>query len=129
MKKVIGLGGVFIKCRDHEQTRAWYARHLGIHLESWGAQFHFADDPNPAAYSALSFFKRSTDYFTPSEQPFMINFRVADLDALVADLEAAGIELVGKPENEEFGKFAWLMDPEGNKIELWEQPMEVVEKD
>ena len=122
MKRVTGLGGIFLKCRDMEQTRAWYARHLGVRMESWGAQFNFKDEPNPGAYSVLSFFKRSTDYFDPSDAPFMINFRVDDLDALVVALRNEGIELIGEPLNEEYGKFAWLLDPEGNKIELWEQP-------
>jgi catechol 2,3-dioxygenase-like lactoylglutathione lyase family enzyme len=122
MKKVIGLGGVFIKCRDVDQTRAWYTKHLGIQMESWGAQFTFSEDPHPKAYSVLSFSPRSSDYFAPSDAPFMINFRVADLDALVVELRNEGVELVGEPVSEEYGKFAWVMDPEGNKIELFEQP-------
>ncbi len=121
MKRVIGIGGIFLKCRDVDQTRAWYSRHLGVSLESWGAQFHFKDEPNPEAYSVLSFFKRSTDYFDPSDSPFMLNLRVDDLEALVAELRREGIELIGEPMVEEYGKFAWLLDPEGNKIELWEQ--------
>lgn len=122
MKRVIGIGGIFFKCRDHENTRSWYAKHLGINMESWGAQFNLKDDPHPEAYAVLSFFKRSTDYFDPSDSPFMMNFRVENLDALVAELRNEGIELIGEPLEEEFGKFAWLLDPEGNKIELWEQP-------
>lgn len=122
MKRVIGIGGVFLKCRDCENTRNWYARHLGVNVETWGAQFNFSDDPHPEAYSVLSFFKSGTDYFDPSESPFMINFRVDDLDALVAALRTEGVPLIGEPLKEEFGKFAWLLDPEGNKIELWEQP-------
>ena len=121
MKRVIGIGGIFLKCRDVDQTRAWYSRHLGVSLESWGAQFRFKDEPNPEAYSVLSFFKRSTDYFDPSDSPFMLNLRVDDLEALVAELRREGIELIGEPMVEEYGKFAWLLDPEGNKIELWEQ--------
>lgn len=121
MRRVIGLGGVFFKCRDLENTRSWYEKHLGINMESWGAQFNFIDDPHPGAYSALGFFKHDTDYFDPSESPFMINFRVEDLDALVIELRREGVELIGEPLTEEFGKFAWLIDPEGNKIELWEQ--------
>lgn len=121
MRRVISLGGVFFKCRDLENTRSWYAKHLGINMESWGAQFNFIDDPHPGAYSVLSFFKHDTDYFGPSESPFMINFRVEDLDALVIELRKEGVELIGEPLTEEFGKFAWLLDPEGNKIELWEQ--------
>lgn len=122
MKRVIGLGGIFFKCRHLEETRAWYAKHLGIQLESWGAQFFYKDDPNPEAYSNLSFFKAQSGYFAPSDSPFMINFRVEDLEALVAALKEEGVPLVGEPVAEEFGKFAWVIDPEGNKIELWEQP-------
>ncbi len=122
MKRVIGLGGIFLKCRDVEHTRAWYAKHLGITIESWGAQFNLKEETNPDAYSVLSFFKHSTDYFDPSDAPFMINFRVDNLDALVAALRNEGIALIGEPLAEEYGKFAWLLDPEGNKIELWEQP-------
>jgi len=121
MKKVTGIGGIFLKCRDVEQTRAWYAKHLGIRLEDWGAQFNWSEEKNPAAYSVLSFFKRNTEYFNPSEQPFMINFRVDDLDALVAELRQEGVDLIGEPVEEAYGKYAWVMDPEGNKLELWEQ--------
>jgi catechol 2,3-dioxygenase-like lactoylglutathione lyase family enzyme len=121
MKRVIGLGGIFIKCRDEAVMRAWYTKHLGIHLEAWGGQFFFKDDPNPEAYSAFSFFKQESDYFAPSESPFMINFRVHDLDALVEALRNEGVTLVGEPVHEDFGKFAWVLDPEGNKIELWQQ--------
>lgn len=121
MKKVTGIGGIFLKCRDRDKTREWYQTHLGIAMEDWGAQMNWRDEPHPEAYSVLSFFRRSTDYFDPSEQPFMLNLRVADLDALVAELRTAGIALIGQPLVEEFGKFAWIMDPEGNKIELWEQ--------
>ncbi|MCB0576106.1 MAG: VOC family protein, partial [Saprospiraceae bacterium] len=84
MKRVIGLGGIFFKCKDLENTRTWYAKHLGIDVETWGAQFNFSSDPHPAAYSVLSFFKSGTDYFDPSSSPFMINFRVDDLEALVS---------------------------------------------
>jgi catechol 2,3-dioxygenase-like lactoylglutathione lyase family enzyme len=122
MQRVIGLGGIFFKCNHVETTREWYARHLGISLESWGASFFYKNDPNPEAYSNLSFFKATSDYFAPSESPFMINFRVENLDALVEALRAEGVPLIGEPVSEEFGKFAWVMDPEGNKIELWEQP-------
>jgi predicted enzyme related to lactoylglutathione lyase len=122
MKRVIGLGGIFIKCRDQVKTSEWYQKHLGIQMETWGAQFNASDDPDPEmkGYTVFSLFKRSTEYFNPSEQPFMVNFKVDDLDALVAQLKLEEVEFVGMPTNEEFGKFAWIMDPEGNKIELWE---------
>ncbi len=121
MKKVTGIGGIFLKCRDRDKTREWYQTHLGISMDEWGAQLNWSDDTHSAPYSVLSFFRRSTDYFDPSDQPFMLNLRVADLDSLVAELRSAGVPLIGEPLNEEYGKFAWIMDPEGNKIELWEQ--------
>lgn len=121
MKRVIGLGGIFIKCKHLEETRAWYTKHLGLQLESWGIQFFYKDDPNPEAYSNLSFFKPDTGYLAPSESSFMINFRVHDLDAMVQALREEGVPLIGEPVSGDYGKFAWVMDPEGNKIELWEQ--------
>ena len=121
--KVIGVGGVFLRCRQLEQTRAWYAKHLGIQMESWGAQFSHTYDPNPTAYTVLSFFKEDAEYFAPSSTGFMLNLRVDDLDGLVAQLRADGVTLVGEPVSEDYGKFAWVLDPEGNKIELWEQPL------
>ena len=123
MKRVTGLGGVFFKCRDRENTLAWYEKHLGIAMEPWGAQFFWGDSDQheKKPYSVLGMFKDNTDYFEPSGQPFMINFRVENLDALVKTLKAEGVTVIGEPLEEEFGKFAWIMDPEGNKIELWEQ--------
>lgn len=123
MKRVIGLGGLFMKCQHLEETRAWYSKHLGIALESWGVQFFHKDDPNPEACSNLSFFKSDSNYLAPSNSSFMINFRVENLDALVEALKEEGVPLIGDPVSMEYGKFAWVMDPEGNKIELWEQPM------
>ena len=123
MKRVTGIGGIFFKCKDRDAMRAWYERHLGISMEPWGAQFNWSDHNKPEIqpYSVLSFFKEQTDYFEPSPQPFMINLRVDDLDALVAQLREEGVTVVGEPMDEEFGKFAWILDLEGNKIELWEQ--------
>lgn len=121
MKRVIGIGGVFLRCKDVERSREWYSRHLGIPLESWGAQFNHKDDQHPEAYSLLSFFKQDASYFEPSTSGFMLNLRVADLDALVVELRKEGVELIGEPVAEAYGKFAWVLDPDGNKIELWEQ--------
>lgn len=122
MKRVTGFGGVFIKCRDKDKTQEWYQRHLGIDMASWGAVLNWQDEPHEKPYSVFSLFKRSSEYFAPSEAQFMINFRVENLDALVAKLREEGVEFAGDPMEEESGKFAWVMDPEGNKIELWEQP-------
>jgi predicted enzyme related to lactoylglutathione lyase len=122
MTKVTGIGGIFIKCRHVPTMRAWYEQHLGIKMEDWGATFQLKEDTHPAPYTAFSLFSGNSNYFAPSDSSFMINFRVADLDALIVELKAAGIELAGEPVEEEYGKFAWVMDPEGNKIELWQQP-------
>jgi len=123
MKRVTGIGGIFFKCRDRKSTMAWYEKHLGIPMEAWGAQFFWEDAKVEGIkpYSVLSMFEESSGYFDPSRSPFMINFRVYDLNALLEQLRAEGVPIVGEPMSDEFGKFAWIMDPEGNKIELWEQ--------
>jgi predicted enzyme related to lactoylglutathione lyase len=122
-KRVTGLGGIFFKVNDKAAMLAWYKKHLGINAEDWGAVFKFTDDKQPeTAYTAWSTFKADTTYFAPSNKDFMINYRVDDLDALVELLKQEGVQLIGEPTNDDFGKFAWIMDPEGNKIELWEQP-------
>ena len=118
MARITGLGGVFYKVADPEKTKAWYHENLGIGGE-WGAMFPFKKD-DPEGFTLFSPFKAETDYFAPSELPFMINLRVDDIDAMVADLESKGIEILGR-QDEEYGRFAWIMDPDGVKIELWQQ--------
>ena len=121
MKRVTGIGGVFFKAKDPEKLKAWYRTHLGIESESWGAVFHWRDDPRSAdASTAWSVFTEETKYFAPSEKPFMINYRVADLNGLLDQLRTEGVEVDPKVDESEFGKFGWVMDPEGNRIELWE---------
>lgn len=123
MKRVTGIGGVFFKAKDPEKLKAWYRTHLGIESESWGATFNWRDDPRSADGStAWSVFTEQTKYFAPSEKTFMINYRVADLHSLLDQLRAEGVEVDPKVEESEFGKFSWVMDPEGNRIELWEPP-------
>lgn len=118
MAKVTGLGGIFYKVTDPTATQAWYHDKLGIGGE-WGAMFPHAKD-TPDGYSLLSPFKATTDYFAPSEQTFMINLRVDDLEAMLAELKAKGVESIGR-QDEDYGKFAWILDPDGVKIELWQQ--------
>jgi len=118
MAKVVGLGGVFLKCQDIDRTRQWFIDNLGVGGE-WGAMFPFKND-DPEGFSMLSPFKPDTDYFAPSTFPFMINLRVDDIDGMVAKLEATGVEILGR-QDEPYGRFAWIMDPEGVKIELWQQ--------
>ncbi|HND87284.1 MAG TPA: VOC family protein [Saprospiraceae bacterium] len=122
MAKITGFGGIFLKCRNLEITRTWYARHLGLEIHPWGAMLDWKQETHDAPYSMFSFFPADTDYLKPSTSPFMINFRVDDLDTFVARLRAEEVELCGEPIAGEYGKFAWVMDPEGNKVELWEQP-------
>ena len=118
MARVTGLGGVFYKVADVAVTQAWYRDNLGVGGE-WGAMFSFkADDPE--GFSLLSPFKADSDYFAPSAQPFMINLRVDDLDDMVGALEARGIAILGR-QDEDYGRFAWILDPDGIKIELFEQ--------
>lgn len=119
MARVTGLGGLFFRSRDVEASRAWYRAMLGIGGE-WGASFRWAEEGGDDPYSLLSPFGAESDYFAPSDQPFMINLRVDDLDAFLADLEAKGVAVLGR-QSEDYGKFAWILDPDGVKIELWQQ--------
>ena len=118
MARVTGLGGLFYKVADPEKTRAWYQDTLGIGGQ-WGAMFPFKKD-DPEGFTLLSPFKSDSDYFGPSAMPFMVNLRVDSLDGIIADLEGKGIEVLGR-QDEDYGRFAWIMDPDGLKIELWEQ--------
>ncbi len=118
MAKVTGIGGVFVKTSDLAARKAWYEKHLGLSGE-YGANLLYRDDTDEA-FAVLSSFPETTDYFDPSPQGVMINLRVDDLDALQAGLEADGIEILGRMD-EPYGKFAWIMDPDGVKLELWEQ--------
>jgi predicted enzyme related to lactoylglutathione lyase len=124
MEKVRGIGGVFFKSRDPDALRRWYQEHLGIAVESWGgARFLWREhDPAGDACTVWSPFHAETDYFAPSTASFMINFRVDDLDAMLAQLRAAGVRVADKIEDGEFGRFGWAFDPEGNKLELWQPP-------
>lgn len=125
MKRVTGIGGVFFKARDPVALRAWYKRHLGIDVQEWGGTaFTWTDaDGKPYAGSTVwSVFGASTESFAPSAAPFMINYRVADLHALLAALREEGCDVLDKVEESDFGRFGWVVDPEGNKVELWEPP-------
>jgi len=118
MARVTGLGGVFYKVPGPDTTRAWYQENLGVGGE-WGAMFPFKDDA-PEGFALLSPFKSDSDYFAPSDKGFMINLRVDDLDGMISDLEAKGIEILGR-QDEVYGRFAWILDPDGIKVELWQQ--------
>lgn len=119
MGRITGIGGVFIKRKDVDATTAWYKDMLGISGE-YGPSFRWSDEPKEDPFSLLSSFKHDTDYLDPSPHPFMLNLRVDDLDSYQKELEEKGIEILGRVD-EPYGKFAWIMDPDGVKIELWEQ--------
>ena len=125
MKRVTGIGGVFFKARDAVALRAWYQKHLGIDVQSWGgAAFEWTDAqgrPTPGT-TAWTIDPAESKHFAPSNASFMVNYRVADLHALVKALKDEGCNVLEKVEESDFGKFAWVMDPEGNKVELWEPP-------
>jgi predicted enzyme related to lactoylglutathione lyase len=125
MKRVTGIGGIFFKAKDPEALRAWYQEHLGIDVQEWGgAAFSWSDGSGAPSVGTTvwSIFPDSTEYLAPSAASFMVNYRVADLGAVLAALRAEGCDVVDKTDESEFGKFGWVLDPEGNKIELWEPP-------
>ena len=125
MRRVTGIGGIFFKAKDPAALRAWYKRHLGIDVQEWGgAAFTWTDDAgNPAKGTTVwSVSDTAEDCFAPSASSFMVNYRVADLAALLRVLRVEGCDVLEKTENSEFGHFGWVMDPEGNKVELWQPP-------
>lgn len=123
MKRVTGIGGIFFKSADPKALGAWYRDHLGLDVTGWGgAIFRWGGADSEAGATVWSPFSRDTDYMAPSSAPFMINFRVADLDALLAALRSEGCNVLEKTDSSEQGKFGWVLDPEGNKVELWEPP-------
>lgn len=124
MKKVTGIGGIFFKTQDPTGLKKWYSEHLGFETDDYGHMFKSRDFENPDEPTLLQWspFKENTDYFGPSTKPYMINYRVADLEALKKELESSGVEVVDEIAEYEYGKFLHIMDPEGNKIELWEPP-------
>jgi predicted enzyme related to lactoylglutathione lyase len=121
-KRVTALGGIFFKCADPAAMRDWYAHHLGFNTDQYGASFEWrhADRPDKKGSTVWSPFAADTKYFEPSEKEFMINLRVENLAWLLEELKKEGITQIGTLQEYEYGKFAHIMDPEGNKIELWE---------
>ena len=129
MKRVTGIGGIFFKVKDPNAMKDWYRKHLGIDAGQYGATFDWreADDPEKQGQTVWSLFPHDTKYFDPSTSSFMINYRVADLDALVAALREEGVT-VDKIQDDGYGRFTWISDPEGNRIELWEPPVDSPEE-
>ena len=131
MKRVTGIGGIFFRSKDPKASREWYAQHLGLsnHLE-WGTSFEWrqAPDGSKKGYTAWNPFPDDTDYFGDSGQQFMVNYRVDDLEALIAALRADGVEIAKEIESFDYGKFAHIVDPDGLRVELWESNDDEYEK-
>jgi predicted enzyme related to lactoylglutathione lyase len=128
MEKVTGIGGIFMKTSDVAATRKWYQEMLGIDADpNWNGyafQWREHDAPDTVGQTIWSLMPSTTKYFNPSTAPFMVNYRVKDVHAMIAQLRAAGAQVDDKIDESEYGKFGWVMDPEGNRIELWEPPVE-----
>lgn len=125
MNRVTGIGGIFFKAKDPKALAEWYERHLGIDVQPWGgAVFRWNTPQNPSGTGTTTWspFKEDTDYFAPGTAPFMVNYRVEDLHGLLSALRAEGCRVDDKVEESEYGKFGWVVDPEGNKLELWQPP-------
>ena len=123
MARVTGIGGVFFKSKgDRAALAEWYRKHLGVQVESYGgAVFHWSDDPAVQdGATAWHIADATSKWFQPSDAAFMINYRVDNLDEMLVDLRGAGIQIVAGPDADENGKFVWILDPDGNKVELWQ---------
>lgn len=126
MKRVTGIGGVFFKAKDPVALRAWYRKHLGIDVQEWGgAVFSWSDTAGTptTGTTVWSIGAVQSDHFAPSMSTFMVNYRVDDLATLLQALRDEACDVLEKTEDSEYGKFGWVMDPEGNKVELWQPPV------
>lgn len=117
MTKVLGLGGVFFKCKDTKAYCEWWKTHMGVDISEWNSM-EWKNDGQ--AFTLMSPFKADTDYFDPSDSPFMINLRVDDVPGMLAKAKAGGAKIIGEVSDEGYGVFGWFLDPEGVKIELWQ---------
>jgi predicted enzyme related to lactoylglutathione lyase len=125
VRRVTGIGGIFFKAKDAPALQAWYKRHLGVDVQEWGgAAFDWVDAAGKptGGTTAWSVFSEKGDQFAPSKASFMVNYRVEDLHGLVKALKAEGCNVLDKIDESDSGKFAWVIDPEGNKVELWQPP-------
>ncbi len=120
MARITGLGGVFFKSSDPKALEAWYRDVLGFELQDWGGSLLRYDAPGHPEFVVWTPFAADTKHFQPSPREFMLNFAVDDLDAMLAELKAKGVEVLGR-QDEDYGRFAWIVDPDGTKIELWEE--------
>jgi predicted enzyme related to lactoylglutathione lyase len=128
MKRVTGIGGIFFKTGDSTRLKEWYSKHLGIVTDQYGATFSWKDAEGKTGHTVWSLFKKDTEYFKPGDQEYMINYRVENLEELLKILKEEGVQIVGEMETFEYGKFGWIMDPDGHKIELWEPNNDEFEK-
>lgn len=123
MKRVTGIGGIFLKAKDPATLQTWYKTHLGIDVESWGGSvFRWVDAEGNPADGTTVWSVGDGSNFAPSEAAFMVNYRVADLHGLLRLLRDEGCQVLERVEESEYGKFGWVMDPDGNKVELWQPP-------
>ena len=125
MKRVTGIGGIFFKAKDAKALREWYQKHLGIDVQEWGgAAFPWkGGEGEPVTGSTIwSIASAQSDQFAPGTASFMVNYRVEDLHALIKALREEGCDVLEKVDDSEYGKFGWVIDPEGNKVELWQPP-------
>ncbi len=129
-KKVTGIGGIFFKADDPKKMYEWYNKHLGLITDQYGSLFEFrqAEKPDKPGFLQWSVFSKDSKYMEPSKSSFMINYRVENIEILVKELKLAGVTVVDEIESYEYGKFVHILDPEGNKIELWEPIDEVFTK-
>lgn len=119
-KRVTGIGGIFFKSENPTEIKDWYKNHLGLNTDDYGCTFWWKDTDGNDASTQWSPFKNDTTYFEPSKKDFMMNFRVHDLKALLEELKKEGVTVIGDIQEYDYGKFGWILDPDGNKIELWE---------
>lgn len=129
-KRVTGIGGIFFKSENPDETKKWYKKHLGINSGKYGGTFEWrhSEDADKKGFTAWSVFDQNTEYTNPSNKEFMINYRVENLEELLKVLREEGVEVLGEMEVFEYGKFGWIMDPNGIKIELWEPNDEEYDK-
>lgn len=120
MKRVTGIGGLFFKTKDPKATKDWYKKHLGFNTDDYGSTFWWKDKEGKDSSTQWSLFKADTKHFEPSKKDFMFNYRVENLVALLAALKEEGVTILGEIEEYNYGKFGWILDNDGNKIELWE---------
>lgn len=129
-KKATGIGGIFFKCKDPKKLKEWYSTHLGLNTNEYGSVFEWRQgaDTTKKGFTQWSPFKETTNYFLPSAKDFMINYRVEQMDVLVAELKKNGVTVVDSIETYDYGKFVHILDLEGNKLELWEPNDKVYEE-